>query len=349
LGNPREKRNNLDILITGTGFVGSNAAKKFLNEGCSVIALDLNPVRPDYLEGFEDKLRIVKTDVTSYTALNEIIEKERPEIWVHTATYLNPAESFNVFEINVRGTAIALDLSRKHDLTLVYLSSGAIYGQMEGTADIFEDSVFGPLYPPREFDNASGTSYSMSKRLGEQWASMYRDLFGLRVSALRLTWVYGPGIADYRLNSGISLFLRKAVIGQPLVIPYGGDSYCDFVYAADVVDAIYKAATAGRTKNFVYNISYEKGYYMREVVEAVKKILPGANLSLGPGQWPSKGVPITRGGISWPSNRHMNISRAREDLGYNPSYDLDRGIRAYLSWMQKNWDLCSPEKVPFKA
>jgi nucleoside-diphosphate-sugar epimerase len=339
----------LDVLITGTGFVGSNAARRFLDEGYSVIALDMNPSRPDYLEGFEDRLRILKMDVTSYAALNEIIEKERPKIWVHTATYLNPMESFNVFEINVRGTAIALELSRKHDLTLVYLSSGAIYGQMEGAGDIFEDSAFGPLYPPRELDNASGTSYSMSKRLGEQWASMYRDLYGLRVSALRLTWVYGPGIADYRLNSGISLFLRKALVSQPLVLPYGGDSFCDFVYAADVADAIYKAAIASRTEHFAYNISYDRGFYMREVVEAVKKILPGAKLSLGPGQWPSQGVPITRGGISWPSNRHMNISRARGDLGYNPSYDLELGIRAYLSWMQKNWDLCSPEKVPFKA
>jgi len=339
----------LDVLITGTGFVGSNAARKFIDEGYSVIALDLHPVRPDYLEGLEGKLKIVKEDVTSISALNEIIEKEHPKILVHTATFLNPKESFNVFEINVRGTAVALELSRKHDLTLVYLSSGAIYGQMEGDGDIYEYEKFGPVFPPREYDNASGTSYSISKRLGEQWGSMYRDLYGLRVSALRLTWVYGPGIADYRLNSGISLFLRKALVGQSVVLPYGGDSFCDFVYVSDVADAIYKAAHAGRTKNFGYNISYEKGYFMKEVVEAVKKILPDAKLSLGPGQWPSKGVPITRGGISWPSNRHMNISRAKEDFGYHPSFDLDRGTREYLVWMKKNWELCSPEKVPFKA
>jgi nucleoside-diphosphate-sugar epimerase len=339
----------LDVLITGTGFAGSNAARKFIDEGYSVVALDLNPVRPDYLEGLEGKLKIAKEDVTSVTALNEIIEKEHPKILVHTATFLNPMESFNVFEINVRGTAVALELSRKHDLTLVYLSSGAIYGQMEGDGDIYEDEKFGPVYPPREYDNASGTSYSISKRLGEEWGSMYRDLYGLRVSALRLTWVYGPGIADYRLNSGISLFLRKALVGQPLMLPYGGDSFCDFVYVADVADAIYKAALAGLTKHFAYNISYERGYYMKEVVELVKKILPDAKLALGPGQWPSKGVPITRGGISWPSSRHMNVSRAKEDFSFNPSFDLDRGIREYLTWIQKNWDLCSPEKVPFKA
>jgi len=81
----------------------------------------------------------------------------------------------------------------------------------------------------------------------------------------------------------------------------------------------------------------------------VKKIIPAANLSLGPGPWPSKGVAITRGGISWPSNRHMNISRAKADFGYDPDYDLYRGIREELEWIKKNWDLCSPDKVPFKA
>lgn len=336
-------------MITGTGFVGSNAARKFLDGGNNVTAIDLNPARPDYLEGFGGKLNLTKSDVTSISAMGEIIEREHPEILVHTATFLNPMESFNVFEINVRGTAVSLELARRHDLTLVYLSSGAIYGQLEGNGDIYEDEKFGPLYPPREYDNTSGTSYSMSKRLGEQWCSMYRDLYGLRVSALRLSWVYGRGIADYRLNSGIPLFLRKALVGQPFVLPYGGDTFCDFVHVLDVADAIYRAAMAGRTKNFAYNISYERGCTMNEVVNSVKKILPESNISLGPGMWPSKGVPVPRGGISWPSNRHLNVSRAKQDFGYTPAYDLEKGMTEYLEWMKKNWNLCSPEKVPFKA
>ena len=339
----------MDVMVTGTGFVGSNAVRRFIDEGYRVVALDLNPVRPDYLEGLEHKLLIEKGDVASISAVEDVIKKERPKILVHTATFLNPVEAYNVFEVNVRGTATALELSRKYDLTLIYLSSGAIYGQLEGTGDIFEDEEFGSLYPPREFDNVSGTTYSMSKRLGEQWCSMYRDLYGLRVSALRLSWVYGRGISDYRLNSGISLFLRKAIVGQPLVLPYGGDTFCDFVHVNDVADSIYRAAKTGRTRNFAYNISYERGYYMKEVVDCVKKIFPNSNMSLGPGMWPSKGVTIPRGGISWPSDRHMNISRAKQDFEYKPSYDLESGVREYLDWMKKNWDLCSPDRVPFKA
>ena len=125
---------------------------------------------PDYLDNLEGKLKIVKEDVTSKSSLEEIIKKEAPKILVHAATYLNPLESFNVFEVNVRGTAIALELSRKHDLILVYLSSGAIYGQTEGSENIYENEAFGRLLPIRDIDNPSGVSSSMSKRLGEMWS-----------------------------------------------------------------------------------------------------------------------------------------------------------------------------------
>ena len=111
---------------------------------------------------------------------------------------------------------------------------------------------------------------------------MYRDIYGLNVTALRLGWVYGRGISDYRLNSGISLFLRKALVGERVNIPYGGDTFCDFVHAIDTADAIYKTAQVGRPESFAYNIVYEKGYYMKEVVEVVKKLMPGVILT---GTW----------------------------------------------------------------
>jgi len=164
-----------------------------------------------------------------------------------------------------------------------------------------------------------------------------------------LGWVYGRGISDYRLNSGISLFLRKAMVGQPLILPYGGDTFCDFVHVLDVADAIFDAAMAMNPKSLAFNIVYEKGYYMKEVVEAVKEIYPDSKLSLGSGPWPSKGVPVPRGGISFPSNRHMSIKRAREELGFKPKYDLQKGTKEYHGWMKKNWDICSPDAVPFRG
>ena len=339
-----------DVLITGTGFVGANIAAKFVDEGYTVTALDLRPKVPDFLEAAEKnrRLSIVIGDTRSLELLEDLVRENKPRILVHTATFLNPAEAHNTFEVNVRGTANALELARRYDLTMVYLSSGAIYGQTEGKEDILEGEKFGPAYPPREgVDNVSGAPYCMSKRLGEQWVAMYRGLYGLRVVALRLGWVYGRGISDYRLNTAISLFLRKAIVKEAFNIPYGGDTFVDFVHVSDVSDITYNAATMPKPKHFAYNVAYERGYRFKEVIDAVKQAFPTADLSLGPGLWPSTGVPIPRGGPSFPSERHMSIERTKEELDYSPKFDLERGVRNYLQWMEKNWVICSPEAVPF--
>jgi len=88
---------------------------------------------------------------------------------------------------------------------------------------------------------------------------------------------------------------------------------------------------------------------MREISEAVERIVPGSVIKLGSGLWPSKDVPIPRGAISWPTNRPFDISRAKSELGYNPVYDLTKGINDYAAWLRRNWDLYSPERIPFPA
>jgi len=339
-----------DVLITGTGFVGGNIAAKFVDEGVSVTALDLKPKVLDFLEAAEKsrKLSFAKGDTRSFRLIEELVKAEKPRILIHTATFLNPTEAYDTFEVNVRGTANVLELARRYDLTMVYLSSGAIYGQMNGTADICEDEKFGPAYPPREgIDNVSGAPYCMSKRLGEEWVAMYRALYGLRAVALRLAWVYGRGITDYRLNTAISLFLRKAIVKEEVHIPYGGDTFVDFVHVSDVADIVYNAATLPVPKDFAFNVAYERGSRFSELIDVTKSVVPGAKLSLGPGLWPSKGVPIPRGGPSFPSERHMSIERAKASLAYSPKFDLEAGVRNYLQWIEKNWDISSPEAVPF--
>lgn len=327
----------MKIFITGgMGFVGSNVARYLIDAGHHVSLFDVRSRELDYLEEARHGWRYLQGSVTNLESLENAIASEAPQAIIHAVGgELNGAREN--FEVHVRGTACALEAARRHDLYAVTLSSAAIYGQLDGYDAVTESTPFGPTYPPREHDAESGASYCVAKRLAEQWGQLYRDLYGLRLACPRLVWVYGPGSEDYQLQGGISLMLRKALAGEPMRVPHGGDTFCDFVYVKDVCDAILKAVVS--QKNLTFNVSYDTGCFMKEAAASVMKIIRGARIELGPGMWPSKGVPIPRHGISMPSNRHIDNSLAKKEIGYHPSYDVEKGVREYADWMKKNWHL----------
>jgi nucleoside-diphosphate-sugar epimerase len=335
----------MNLLITGgMGFVGSNVARHFIDAGHHATLFDIRPRKLDYLDEVQKSWNYLQGTVTDLEALERAITTEKPAAIVH-AVGGELGSAYRHFDVHVSGTACILEAARRHDLYTVALSSGAIYGQLEGNEPVTESTPFGPVYPPRDNDAASAAPYSIAKRLAEQWIELYRNFYGLKVACPRLVWVYGPGSEDYQLQGGVSLMLRKAIAGESLQLPYGGDTFCNFVYVKDVCDAIFKAVASG--KSLTFNASYDRGYFMKEAAAAVKRNIPSAKIDFGPGIWPSKGVPIPRHGISMPTNRPTDNSLAKKEIGYRPVYDIDRGVGEYADWMKKHWDICSPDVVPF--
>ena len=237
-----------------------------------------------------------------------------------------------------------LEVAHLNDLKLVHISSGTVYGQVGEGGPITEDEPFGPTIPPREYDYVPAPTYCMTKRVSEQLVEVVRYRYGLKATALRLGLVYGRG--DTNLTAGVTLLLRAALASRPFILPYGADTYLDVVDVLDVADAILLAATKDKIEGFAFNIQYEKGYWMREIAEAVEHAVPGSTVRLGPGLWPSKGVAVPRGAISWPTTRDFDISRARKELGYKPRFDISTGVAGYAAWMRRNWKFYSPEAAP---
>jgi len=337
----------MTVIVTGgTGFIGANVTRKFIDEGYDVCALDVKARDVDFLQ---DKRcwKFFKGDITDLRSLERTIKTENPEGIVHAGVFQDFADIFKTFEVNVKGTAYVLEAARRYDLKAIILSSASVYGQLEGKGPIRENQQFGPTYPLREYDSTWAPEYCTSKRMMEEWSKLLVDLHGLDVTSLRLAWVYGRGPSNYQLNQGPNFLLRKALAGEAFEIPYGRDTFCDLVYVKDVCEAIFKAFRMHKCRSFLYNIAYEKGYFMREVCETISKLIPGSRISLGPGIWPSKGVPYPRGAISWPGTRHMDISLAKDELNYRPAYDLERGFNDYITWMRSNWSVCSFDAVPF--
>lgn len=334
----------MNVLIVGFGFIGSNAACLFSEKGYNVYAVDINPRILDYVK-YAKNLVVNKADATNLDSLNEVAAKAKPEVIVHTA--ISPLASLldQAIKVNLLSLANTIELARKYDSKLIYLSSGAVYGQVEEKEeDISEDEPFGPIYPLRDYDLPWAPIYCTTKRMGENLVDLAYKIYGLESVVLRLGLVYGQGDSLY--NAGLTLLLRRALAKRPLILSQGGDTFCPLVYVKDVADAILKASLS-RIKYDVFNIAGKKGYFMSEIVKVIKQILPDAEITLGPGIWPSRNTSIPRGVISWPTRRMLAISKAVKLLGYSPRYSLPDGVFECSMWMRRNWSLYSPDVIPF--
>jgi UDP-glucose 4-epimerase len=173
--------------------------------------------------------------------------------------------------------------------------------------------------------------YAETKFLGYRLGQRYRDVFDLDVITVRVSSVYGPNtrfnpFRNLVGNTLIAHLCRSAANGQAVQLAGGGDYPRDWTYAADAAHGISLALRAAAPRHVTYNIAGGRSYTVRDVVDALRRVAPHASVSVGPGQWDDD--PYQSLNLRGP----LDISRARDDLGYEPRYALEDGLRAYIAW-----------------
>ena len=126
-------------------------------------------------------------------------------------------------------------------------------------------------------------------------------------------------------NTLIAHLCRAAAYGDPVSLAAGGDYPRDWTYAADAAQGIALAFRVQAARHTTYNIAAGRSYTVRDVVDALRRIAPATDVTVGSGQWerrPCTSRSTARGAL--------DISRAREDLGYEPRYALEDGLGAYV-------------------
>jgi nucleoside-diphosphate-sugar epimerase len=286
-----------------------------VNRGHEVVALDSIP-DTEWINDIVERIGIVKGEVQDLPIIINTLRKFRVTRIVHTASMLTAASKERpsaAFSVNILGTVNILEAARLMDVSQVtYASSTAVYGHTE------EGEVVDEEHPQKPV-----TLYGVSKLLGELYGQVYNQDYGIGFNALRFPIVYGPG-QSRRGFGAIKEVVEKPVEGLPAKVAVGGDQTYDTVYVKDVADALISACLAGqKTEHRLFNIGLGLAYSLRDVASIVGKVIPGSIFELGPGL-----------DIAEPVKGPLSIERARAELGYEPKFNLDKGVRDYIQTLR---------------
>jgi UDP-glucose 4-epimerase len=317
----------MNVLITGgLGINGAVAARLFVNDGMRPVLMD-NRMDLALVDDIKDSVDIVVGDIGDQAALESAVEKYGITHIAHLAalrpdpTEANPRLAGHV---GVGGMLNVLEVARAAKLErVVFTSSKAVYGEIVGEhapptwAPVNED------YPKRPVD-----LYGSLKVCCEELGRYYREAYGVDVVALRFASIYAPGKeAGYGAYSFYGQLIEKARSREPWIIPSGGDQMNDAVYVGDVARAIRAALTAPTLTEWTFNIGTGRASTPNDFLNAAAELFPDHLIHLGPG-------PSTLG-RSKQTYCIFDISAAKRHIGYEPAFNVERGVRDYVETLNR--------------
>jgi UDP-glucose 4-epimerase len=317
----------MEILVTGgLGVNGAWVARKLVERGHRPVILE-NRIDTSLMgEELLREVDIVEADILNLERLKLIFSERKIQRVVHMAALItglqeNPLKGF---EVNALGTVNVLEAATTTGVErVVYTSSRAAYGVFDG--------VHGhPTYVPMKEDQPVRPYlvYDICKIASEVMGQNYARMRGLQFVSLRFAQIYGPGKLQRHGTYGIfSQLVEGPLAGRSVKIPRGGDQQDDIIYVDDIAEAIVLATLHPRPAYDLYNISRGVGTTLHDFADAVRKVVPNAQIEIG-GGLDYHGLGVSRSGL-------MDNSRARADLGFEPQFDLDRGVAHYVETLTR--------------
>ncbi len=317
----------MKILITGgTGVNGAATARLLVSRGQRPVLLD-NRVDMSLIADIAADVDVVTGDILDGAALREVVAAHGITHIVHMAALMpGPAEANPALAIaiGVDGTLNVLEAARAGDIQrVVYTSSNAFIGDVRGKHGHPEFVPLDESLPPNPAD-----MYGVTKVCSETLGNYYRKRYGLDFVALRYPSIYGPGkLARHGVLALYGKVIEDAMAGREFSVPRGGDQRNDVVYVGDVAHSIVLALNAEGLTQGTFNIGTGRGVTLKDFAAVLKRHFPDSSLDIGPGLDFREGYKQ--------SYCIFDIGKAREQLGYSPQYDLERGIGDYIESIRK--------------
>ena len=304
----------LTVLLTGAnGFIGSHTTLLFESLGYQVVAVDIMS-RSDDLALLPINVSTSILDVTDAKAFRKLCEKEKVTHIIHLA-HPPRKEDPNVLDfclqamLNIVGTAKEMSMRR-----VIFASSGAVYGQLpKGDGSLIRENNSVAIYPT--------FLYRSAKILGEWLGDFYAQHYGVDFIALRLSSVYGPGQV-----MGIGAAVKHGILGRECR-PYLTRVPDDLIFVKDAARAVHLACLSERPGSHVYNIASTKPYLEEDLEGAMRRQLSEVSFQI------SK-HPHAETTAQYRQRDILDVTLARDELGFIPEFDLDSGIAAIAEWVR---------------
>jgi nucleoside-diphosphate-sugar epimerase len=308
----------LKVLVTGgSGFIGSHLVGRLLAEGFRVLAPHRDAEVPWRLaEHAADRhLRLFEaTDLSELGGLAELIRGEKPDVVVHAAAYGVQQQQFTdpceAVRSNVLGTTVLAEAcGRARTGLVVYLGTALEYQAQPGP--ITEEV---PLRPAGLYGATKAAAWTM--------ADFYARVHGLPLVTLRAFSSFGPRENSTKL---IPYLIDCALNDRPLRLQTP-EHVRDYVYVADVAEAVAWAVRGRLRAGHVYNVATGRGHTVRETAELVYRLLkvpfPRSTAAATPGRGPDSLV--------------GDPGKLRR-LGWEPRYTFEQGLAEAVGWYAENW------------
>jgi UDP-glucose 4-epimerase len=303
------------LVTGGAGFIGSHLTEALVAQGHVVRVLDdfSTGSRANLAHLGPDRLEWVVGDVADADRLREAVRGV--DLVFHQAALpsvpRSVADPAATHRVCATGTLQVLLAARDAGVKrLIYAASSSAYGDSE-------------RLPKRETDATNPLSpYAVAKLAGEHYCASFSRVYGLETVRLRYFNVFGPRQSpDSPYSAVIPRFIRACRTGQPPVIHGDGRQSRDFTYVADAVQANLLAAEAPGVSGEVYNIACGRRTSLLELVAEL-------NALLGTEVEPIHTAPRA-GDVT---HSLADISRAEQDLGYRPRFDVRSGLQRCLDY-----------------
>jgi nucleoside-diphosphate-sugar epimerase len=306
---------NKYVVTGGAGFIGSAIVRRLLCEGArQVVVIDnLLTGREENLGEVRRQIDFRRVDIRNYEQIAPVMKGA--DVVFHEAAIPSVPRSIDdpvpSHEVNINGTfnvlrAAAVAGARR----VVYAASSSAYGDTDVLPKV-ETMLPRPKSP-----------YALQKLVGEYYAAVFADTFGIETVSLRYFNVYGPRQDPSSQYSGVlSLFIKAIVERQSPTIYGDGEQSRDFTYVEDVVDLNLKAALAPGVSGGMFNAGNGGRITINEAWRTLQKI-EGVTI-------PAFYEPPRPGDVH---DSQADITAAAAGLGHAPRFSFEEGLWLTLEW-----------------